>query len=129
MPSEARNLTPELYRKFAAKDQSAVRNLQPEVNRDRIFEAWLVTRLDNHRAVYCTRLKRLYFVDTVAGEIGSLIRKALNSMQRQREIHSVRIDGKGYFAVGQKVTLRDDEYAVVGCALRIANVRVEKIDV
>ena len=79
MSAETRNLTPELYRKFAAEDQSAVRNLQPEVNRDRIFEAWLVTRLDNQRAIYCTRLKRLYFVDTVGGEIGSLIRKVLSS--------------------------------------------------
>ena len=101
---------------------------QIEGARDRILEAWLVNRLSIHEAVYRPSKNQLYFCDTVKGETGAVLNRALASLGAKRPSQRVQVDSLGAIYVGAKVELFPEELPVVAAALKLSGLKIATID-
>ena len=117
-----------VYSKFRVPDLADISNMRPGVSRDRILEAWLVTRLSIDQAVYREGKNQLYFCDTARGETGDVIARSLKSMGVTRSPQRVQVDSLGAIYVGMKVVLHSEELPTVMVALKLEGIRVERVD-
>ncbi|MDP6551646.1 MAG: hypothetical protein QGH58_01845 [Arenicellales bacterium] len=117
-----------VYSKFRPPDLADIANMRPGVSRDRILEAWMVTRLSSRQALYRPDNSRLYFCDSASGETSDIVAKTLSSLKSPRPLEPVRIDALGALFVGTKVLVKREEFSVVSTALRLSGITVDSLD-
>ena len=117
-----------VYSKFRGPELVDIANMRPGVSRDRILEAWLVNRLSIHEAVYRSSKNQLYFCDTVKGETGAVLNRALESLGAKRPSKRVQVDSLGAIYVGVKVEVFPEELPVVAAALKLSGLKIATID-
>ena len=117
-----------VYSKFRRPDLIDIGNMRPGVSRDRILEAWLVTRLSGDQAVYRTSNSQLYFCDPASGETSAVLRQVFLALKVSRRIERVGIDALGAIFVGMKVDIEPVELPVISAALRLSGIAVESLE-
>ena len=117
-----------VYNKFRPPDLTDIANMRPGVSRDRIIEAWLVTRLSIGQAFYRPGNNLLYFCDAANGETSDIVANTLSSLQSPRLLKPVRIDALGALFVGIKVIVKPGEFPVVNAALRLSDINVDSLE-
>ncbi len=107
---------------------TGLKNLPPDVDERRIYEARIVIQLDAGEAIYSDRLKHLYFCDAPTKPISEIIASVFAGLNRPSKVEPVLIDELKFIAVGKKVSLEDDELIPVCAALELVGVHVSRGD-
>lgn len=97
-------------------------------DQERIYEAHIVIQLGAGSAIYCQRLRRLYFFDAPDRQIGTAVHAALRGLGHDADIQPVELDQHRYMAVGKKVQLDESHLDTVFSALALLGVVVERGD-
>ena len=110
---------------MASRRLTGLKNLQPNVSEERIFEARIAIQLNAGQVIYSRQLNRLYFHDSIDKRIAPTIKSVLSGLGKRVEIEPILIDEHRFIAVGHKLSVEPEAFVAVRTALRLVGVELE----